>query len=730
MSKFKRMFGNRGSESQASSSNSQRPSNYENTADPSIPDTQSYGTSFRSSHNEAASNNRGVVENWAADAAIPDPPPKYSIRRKPVPGTHDRKLSSGSAETSSMEPLRRTETSSSDGRVSENSTVVYTDGNRVRSESSTSPKAVPRENASPSESIPTRNETPNAPATGAKRRSGRGVNTFSARQLKGMISSISRYRDGNENYALIVGAALLFLAIIWRLFSGSNRVGVTPSSPIIAIMGETGAGKSSFIKALGGRDELGQLPVVGHTLNSTTKKVSWYSAAAGNKGFHILDTPGFDDSYMSDFEILEGLTLELAQIYAAARPLTGIIYVHDVSKEKMGGTSHKSLRTFQKLVGDTSLQNVVLATTHWRTFFKGAQVQREEELRTTFWAPMITRGSKILRHDGSRKSALRIVREMLNRKPVTIKIVDEMVNGGKRFDQTEAGSAVKEGLAVLEGKLDTNVAALNGEISELKTNYKQLQDATEAEKKKLWKQWETSSQNQKKEIEKKIKDLQSESQSQRKEFNKQLAAMQDEKETLRDQIAQLERANTALKNKLDKQGGIKAAKTESKSQVGTGKLPMAESFVLTFIFTSGLLGIFEVLVQQGSIERSPVAFGIYIGLIALTCYLFSMSVIYVTGSVILAASLVNLALMGPGVNRPGNDRHMGFLATLGLVVALFFACTPIHAMTGKSTEKAFAIFFPVLVWCYADLNISAVYLILSVVVMFCSFVGLSSFGII
>ncbi|KAK6517966.1 hypothetical protein TWF506_005133 [Arthrobotrys conoides] len=477
-----------------------------------------------SSQNESATRNSGTVENWSSDIIAEDQTrPKPAIRRKPVP-------SAGSTETESGGIRRRTETMSSSGSFSENSGVRPGEGrpesSSLRGSSASEVKQGRVGNLAESESV-----------------------------IETGLALISRQYWSPFKILVIAGLIVTFPGILSVMLSSGTglEAGLTPASPIIAIMGETGAGKSSFIKALGGRDDSGSFPLVGHSLNSTTKKVEWYSAVAGSKGFYILDTPGFDDSYMSDFEILEGLTQELATIYSNSRPLTGIIYVHDVSKEKMGGTSHKSLRTFQKLIGERSMENVVLVTTHWRSFLRGDQVKREDELRKTFWASMIERGSKILRHDGSRKSAVRIVKEMLDRKPVVVKIVDQMVNQKMAFYQTDAGGVVQEGLKVLEGKLDSNVAALNDEITQLKKERREAESAVEDRMKKLEKQWKSSTQKERQAIEAQMKQIKTDGAEQAQKFNKQLTALVFEKQQQAYQINDLKKANEALRSQLNEQ---------------------------------------------------------------------------------------------------------------------------------------------------------------------------------
>ncbi|KAF3141980.1 hypothetical protein TWF569_007746 [Orbilia oligospora] len=533
----------------------------------------------RSSQNESIARNSASIENWASDITTLNTEdqkrPKTVIKRKPVPSTGPPETESGGSYS-----RKRTETMDSSESFSENSRIQ--------------PAELEGRSKNASLRRSSTSEVKQAQINHSER--------FESLMESG-LALLNRQHWTPFKIFMLAGLILTLPGILSVISSSGTgpATGLTPASPIIAIMGETGAGKSSFIKALGGRDDSGNFPLVGHTLNSTTKKVQWYSAVAGSKGFYILDTPGFDDSYMSDFDILEGLTKELATIYSNSRPLTGIIYVHDVSKEKMGGTSHKSLRTFQKLVGERSMENVVLVTTHWRSFLKGDQVKREDELRKTFWASMIGRGSKILRHDGSTKSAVRIVKEMLDRKPVVVKIVDEMVNQKMAFYQTDAGGVVQEGLKVLEGKLDSNVAALNDEITQLKKERKDAENAVEDRVKKLEKQWKTSTQKERQEIEAQMKQIKTEGAEQAGKFNKQLTALVYEKQQQAYQINDLKKANEALRSQLDQQRRRQLLEEEERRKKEKEETD-GESGFFTKLFTfiiSAIIWVFLILVLIG-----------------------------------------------------------------------------------------------------------------------------------
>src|SRR5258707_1287108 len=68
----------------------------------------------------------------------------------------------------------------------------------------------------------------------------------------------------------------------------------------------------------------------------------------GTKLF-LVDTPGFDDTYRSDTEVLRELADWLSQAYEHQIPLTGIVYMHRINDVRVGGAGMKNLRMFRKL---------------------------------------------------------------------------------------------------------------------------------------------------------------------------------------------------------------------------------------------------------------------------------------------------------------------------------------------------------------------------------------------
>ncbi|KAL7936397.1 P-loop containing nucleoside triphosphate hydrolase protein [Trichoderma chlorosporum] len=231
---------------------------------------------------------------------------------------------------------------------------------------------------------------------------------------------------------------------------------------VIAVMGITGAGKSTFISHFAPDAK------VGHDLQSCTFKIGIHAATIGDKQCYLIDTPGFDDTTRSDTDILREVADWLNRSYQQQVRLAGIVYLHRIIDIRMGGAAMKNLRMFRKLCGDDGLSCVVLATTMWNMVPLEDGEKRERELSTNqgFWAGMVNKGSTVLRQDNGAISALAIMEHILTRKQrVELDIQKEMASG-KTLDQTSAGQEVQAEMAALKEKYDKEMALLREEMKE------------------------------------------------------------------------------------------------------------------------------------------------------------------------------------------------------------------------------------------------------------------------
>ena len=66
----------------------------------------------------------------------------------------------------------------------------------------------------------------------------------------------------------------------------------------------------------------------------------------------LVDTPGFDDNSRSDTEILKLIADWLQRSFDKNMLLSGVLYLYDITENRMGGSSMKNIKMFRKLCGD------------------------------------------------------------------------------------------------------------------------------------------------------------------------------------------------------------------------------------------------------------------------------------------------------------------------------------------------------------------------------------------
>ncbi|KAJ3484668.1 hypothetical protein NLI96_g5477 [Meripilus lineatus] len=205
---------------------------------------------------------------------------------------------------------------------------------------------------------------------------------------------------------------------------------------LIAVMGCTGVGKSSFINLVSGSNL-----AVGSNLDSCTSE-ALYSRPfdiAGRR-VRLIDTPGFDDAVVSDFDTLKTIVHELHTLYETGRNLSGILYLHRITDVRVGGNARKNLAVFRKLCGEKFLPNVVLVTTMWSRGIERKYEPREKQLgeHEHLFRPFLEQGVPLLRHYNTEDGANEILGRIVNKSPRPMRIQEELVDEKKALGNTEA----------------------------------------------------------------------------------------------------------------------------------------------------------------------------------------------------------------------------------------------------------------------------------------------------
>jgi hypothetical protein len=146
--------------------------------------------------------------------------------------------------------------------------------------------------------------------------------------------------------------------------------------------------------------------------------------------------------------------------------LTGIIFLHRITDNRMSGVNNKNILMLQKLVGNSVLDHVICCTTMWdrEEEPEGEFARREDELRTIYWANMIAGGAQIARHNNTAQNARSVITKLANLEPVALVIQRELVDDRKKLSETSAGIEVNKEQALVEARHQTKLKETKADL--------------------------------------------------------------------------------------------------------------------------------------------------------------------------------------------------------------------------------------------------------------------------
>lgn len=230
-----------------------------------------------------------------------------------------------------------------------------------------------------------------------------------------------------------------------------------PDDIIILVIGVTGVGKSTFINAAIGK----VMTPVGHGLESCTTQIQYAFCACPDdpsRRVVLVDTPGLDNAFGHDSEILRRIAVWLAMSYDENMKLAGVIYLHDICDPRL----HMSLDMFRRLHGENAENYATLATTKWSEVATEVEERREQLLKSLFRQEMVAHQSEIPRFHGSHMSAWEVMKPMLANKAVVdgcfiqeeLVVLGGIINAGNTLPTLiDLAESHKRTINELEGKV-------------------------------------------------------------------------------------------------------------------------------------------------------------------------------------------------------------------------------------------------------------------------------------
>ncbi|KAK1751511.1 GTPase IMAP family member 4 [Echria macrotheca] len=179
------------------------------------------------------------------------------------------------------------------------------------------------------------------------------------------------------------------------------------SDVLIALLGLTGAGKTTFARAASGDESL----EVGHSIYPCTQEPKVVRFTLDGRRIGLIDTPGFDDDNRSDVEILEAIVEWLgSKGYLKRHRLDGLILLHPITVHRVGGTERQRTRLLKKILGPDAYKRIIIATTMWEQIKDPEDMQRRIDGRKAdLWSDFLENGAELVPHENTKDSARKII---------------------------------------------------------------------------------------------------------------------------------------------------------------------------------------------------------------------------------------------------------------------------------------------------------------------------------
>jgi hypothetical protein len=158
--------------------------------------------------------------------------------------------------------------------------------------------------------------------------------------------------------------------------------------------------------------------------------------------------------------------------YEEGRMLSGLLFLHRISDNRMSASPIRLLETFKSICGQQAFQNVILVTTMWDEVPLDVGQERENQLRDGHWKSMLTLGSTTARFLNTKESAWDTISQFRFENRRATLLQEELVERQMSLPETTAGRSMLGWLGEIIESLKEALRRLRKRLRKARKTYK------------------------------------------------------------------------------------------------------------------------------------------------------------------------------------------------------------------------------------------------------------------
>lgn len=212
-------------------------------------------------------------------------------------------------------------------------------------------------------------------------------------------------------------------------------------------------------------------------LNPGTSYTTSYTTEVAGQKISLLDTPGFCDSKLATYHILDDIIPKFDQLAQDTKFQTrGVIFLHDINGIRFDESQLKMLGILEAICGAKCMANVIVGTTKWsdessRPEDFANQANSEQEYLSKRWG-RVHKTVRVPRDD--RAVAVEIIKALLELGPITLRAQAEMQYQNPQPGLTGNTAAGRLALGDCGEEIKEIRRGLERDMTELKAGQEQL----------------------------------------------------------------------------------------------------------------------------------------------------------------------------------------------------------------------------------------------------------------